>query len=1350
MKQAEMKMLEVQKKQLELEAQAISNRISSDVLIREELGRQAEELARAKVIPEDVLSRADLAETEFVSKKGNKYYKHEGKWYDASGKEVSNKFIINAAEKGSKVEAKPVEADGKDIKVTSNMEEFNKINKAVNDLLKEGKEPAAEPVEPTYVRVGDIDYDKPQGLYLAKDGTDIVSDLPGDKTQIKFNSKNPLKVPERLDVEHARGKGLTVPASSGIKALKELIGDKEFSRLMKLSKKDLLTELSSKYPDVKWNKFYDSYEMLEGYAGKLARDKGYDSIIGDLDEVVILDKSIVEPTPLRSKNKQSGKQAPKSKPVEPSKPEPLTDAEIEAEPRAAIVFEGEKSPFFQDEAKTFQFADLYKEKGELITEDVELYTGKLINDINRWYHGDGNIDIAATREMLNKFATRGNELREFFEDGTKHLEWMEMVSEAATWAGKLKRKGEQVVEKPVTKLRKKGGGITLHSGIDPTDIIKAAKSVSDYVRKARAMKSFKPLEAAARIRREGIRTLLDKSGNIRKDFLAKLTDEGYRILQTMYLAKGASTRAAMNLKQMRKDVYRGLNGNEKRVLDTLILTDRLLDIAQYKTTKQFKFPKGMEPEKLAAYRELFGQIEKLSPERAAEIERRAASYFEWMKKPLQDMFEAGLISEQELADLSAHNYRKIKLVDIFDKRYAAKVGKKKRTVYDSGIEALAHGRETDIYEPSSEVMALEVFNRAYGRIMNNLANKELYNLAKEHPDNPFVKIRDKGKKNIPSGWIRIMLFENGERKSMWLHPEVAKEWIISNPEMSYKMSQTVRYVSGSPVLRLFATGINWGFAVANLPRDLMHAWFAARVYENGKWRSLYNPVAPVATGQLARDVASVFHDVVTRKGRYEDYINEGGGMEFLVHQGRLLQRGRHIEKPLDKFFNFMGWPGETSELLTRLAIRERALRRGKSGKEATFAARDYMDFGQGGTVAKALDNGIPYLNAGIQGMRGFWRALKDNPAEGIFKLAQFGTGVVGLYIAMQKMHPKTSEALKGNIDMQNNLCIPLGDDYAFEDEYGQIRYPYFKIPLDPSAKFFKKFFEASTDKWLGKEVDALEVASTLKELSPVGTASLPPSISGVLGYWTNKDFWLNEDIWRETEKPFSWPASKEEYTPYTPKFFIDVGKATGASPERLRYTIEELTTSGTMWSALLGEAYEKMTEEVPREEKEKALAMRLARMPVAKRFIGVTNPYSKHAEKIEKVNQEVTVKNFVVRRGLDTVVEGYLFKGTHTAKEVSEFIRSIPDPDMQKKMLDRRDFQIATNDLDNRSFWLRLQGMVPEARARIWLDEWNSANEERKAELMQEMRVVEGVGGVLTKSFWDEVDKFNLRQARGQ
>jgi len=108
-----------------------------------------------------------------------------------------------------------------------------------------------------------------------------------------------------------------------------------------------------------------------------------------------------------------------------------------------------------------------------------------------------------------------------------------------------------------------------------------------------------------------------------------------------------------------------------------------------------------------------------------------------------------------------------------------------------------------------------------------------------------------------------------------------------------------------------------------------------------------------------------------------------------------------------------------------------------------------------------------------------------------YKLAQFGALVSGLYIAMGKMHPESSKALKGNINTQNNLVIPIGDDFGFEDEKGQIRYPYLKIPLDPGQRFFKTLFEGSTDKWLGNEVDVNRVVDSLKEQSPVGVTELP-------------------------------------------------------------------------------------------------------------------------------------------------------------------------------------------------------------------------------------------------------------------
>jgi hypothetical protein len=704
------------------------------------------------------------------------------------------------------------------------------------------------------------------------------------------------------------------------------------------------------------------------------------------------------------------------------------------------------------------------------------------------------------------------------------------------------RKGE---EHPETT-----SGFKLYMGIDPTQIseatkkiIEGAKALARYTANARGMKEWKPTEALTRAKEEFIRSGVDRSGNIRRELLDQLGNEGYEIIQKMYLSKGASSLAAQQLKQMRKEVYDGLSKNEKRILDNLILADRMLDIGKYKTAAQFNFPEGLTPVEAASYNELFQYIEKITPEKAELLKHRASAYFNWMKKPLKDMLDAELIDQTEYDALASHNYRRLKLVDVFDKRYQTKLGKTKRTVYDSGVEALSHGRETDVFEPSSEVMALEVFNRAYGRILNNAANKTLLDLAREKKDNPFVAVKEKSTDHIPSGWDRIFVYENGERKALYLSPTMSKEWITNSPEMSYKMSQIIRYASGSPVLRTFATGIDWDFALRNLPRDVTHIWYAARLFEDGKWKPLYNTLAPIYAAQMITDLAGVFHASLMRKGKYLDYIKEGGGMEFLVHQGRLMQRGRHIEGALDKVQDFLGYFGETSEIMTRLAVRDRVIKRraGEQGltyeeaskdkkitQEATFAARDYMDFGQGGGIAKACDNGIPYLNASIQGTRGLIRAFKDNPVQSTAKLAQFAAVVSGLYIASHKFNPLTMQALQGDLVTQSNIVLPLGDGFSFQDEKGQTRYIYLKLlPLDPGQKFFKKFFEASTDKWLGNPVDVDGTVNALTQLSPIGVSSLPPTVSGALGYLYNKNFWSSDDIWKNTDQPLGWPASKE-------------------------------------------------------------------------------------------------------------------------------------------------------------------------------------------------------------------------------
>jgi hypothetical protein len=877
--------------------------------------------------------------------------------------------------------------------------------------------------------------------------------------------------------------------------------------------------------------------------------------------------------------------------------------------------------------------------------------------------------------------------------------------------------------------------------------------------KARGFKKLKPREIARIIRSEFNRNFIDRSGNIRIQTLKKLGEDGYRLMQKAYLSKGSSALASNMLRQMQKEVYRGLSDNMKRILDNVILSDRMIDIGKYKGAKEFKHPDGMTLEDFIRYRYTFDKFHKLTKDQAAEIIARTKAYFDWMKKPLKDMFDSGLISESEYNDLVSHNYRRIEKVnEAYDRRRTYKIGAKRRTVYDSGIESLQRGRDTDIYEPSSEVMALEVFNRAYNRILNNEANKELLNVARNHPENPFVRVKSKEQK-IPHGWNKVKLFENGEKKTVYLEPEFSKEWITATPEVSSKVAKILGWTLGAPILRTFATGINWGFAIANLPRDVMHTWFTARVFEAGKWKPIYNPNLPIFGLQIGRDLATVFYDAASKGKRYQAYINEGGGMEFLVHQGRLLRRGKHLEGGVDKLFNVLGYFGETSELMTRLAIRERVLRRkakqkgismetarrdAEISREATFTARDYMDFGQGGAITKALDLGIPYLNAAVQGTRGMYRSFKPgsgSAVSSVYKLTQLAALTTGIYLTAKAMHPKTMQNLKGNVDDVNNLIIPLGDQYGFEDDQGQTRYPYIKIPLDPSQRFFKQVFQAGADKWLGDPVDVDLLIDTLNEQSPVKvTESLPPTISGALGYFSNKDFWLNEDIWKATNKPFDYPESKEEFIPgRTPQFYQDVGQFTGLSPERTRYAVEELVTSGTMWSYLMGKGYDELFADMPKSKKEQHLAMVLSELPITGRFIGVTNPYSKHAEKFGEAEQASVLKKFVENRGVDALVDQYLYEGTVDRKAIFDYIDKFNDKATQDRLRERFKWEEAIMDLPEKSFWRRMKGLNTDARAQVFVDRLNSSTPEEKRQLWEEYAIVSAAGGIISKSFRGQV-----------
>lgn len=1319
-KQIQQKINDIKKLALEKEAAKIAEKIKQDQEIKQTKEDQNtkvdEALNKPEVVKEPEPANDEVSKViEEVNKDNNTNIRYLGYWEGFGPIEGFHSFSV------------PLK-DGSETSVS--VKDLSELQNAYNETMKKFGQDRSIVEQTKGIKVyrgGDSETDISRG---GKNGISVTTDK---ETAKQFTISDDEKVDE-----------FTLPLNTKIlkegNIPKDLLSDY-------LTKAKKLDETKIYGSDTLFNSLRKSVFSAQAKIVDYARGKNYDAVEFPFEKEIRIIKSDI----LKRENGSEIGQVN----------EPITDVDRGTGTEVPTL-SGEDSPFFQDPETTNKFKSVYESRPQAVAENPETFMQKLINDVNRWYHGDKSIDIEKVRNGLSELATRGDELRGQFLNGTDFNNWKTLASEAATWARRIEP------DRSTIEQTKSDHSVTLNAGI-PLDqitkeIVDDAKRLAEYTKKARGIKAFKPREAMTRTRESFNRSIIDRSGNIRIDLLKSLSDEGYRIIQKMYLSKGASSRSAEMLRQMQKEVYSGLNRNEKNILDNLILADRMIDIGKYKTEKQFKFPEGLSPKESVAYSELVGPIEKLSDPKVKDLRNRTKAYYEWMKKPLKDMLDAGLITEEEFKNLSSHNYRRLKLVEIYDREYKTKIGKKIKTVYDSGVESLARGRDTDIFEPSSEVMALEVFNRAYGRIANNEANKTLLDLATRDPENPFVRTKTNKKTKIPTGWNRIFMFDEGKRRALYLSPEMNREWINSSPELSYKMSQILRYSTGSPVLRTFATGINWGFALANLPRDIMQTWFAARIFKDGEWSSVYSPIAPLYALQLGHDYATIFTDAALKKGRYEDYIKEGGGMEFLVHQGRLFQRGRHIERPIDKFYTLMGRFGETSELMTRLAIRERVIRRrareqgitleeARKNKsittEATFAARDYMDFGQGGGIAKAFDNGIPYLNAAIQGTRGMFRSFKPGSGTALsstFKLAQFAAVVSGLYIAARKLSPQTMKNLQGNMAMQNNLCIPLGDHFSFVDNEGQTRYIYVKIPLDPGQKFFKTFFEASVDKWLGNEVDVDRVTGALEQISPVSLTGLPPTLSAALGYMTNKNFWSNSDIWRATDKPFDWPNSSQEYTNRTPQIAVDFGKLTGLSPERTKYAVNQLITNGSIWSYMAGGAYNKLFGTMPKDKKEQNIAMILARTPVIKRFIGVTNPYSKYRKDISEAKEMSSLKTFIQNRGLDTLSDGYLFKGITKRSDIFKYINSFHDRNIQNRLIERFKVQERTKDLPERSFWLQLQELKPDARAAVFMDRLTRLDRDRKSEVWKEFSMMNRMSkGIFTSRFRHEVMKIRAK-----
>lgn len=659
-----------------------------------------------------------------------------------------------------------------------------------------------------------------------------------------------------------------------------------------------------------------------------------------------------------------------------------------------------------------------------------------------------------------------------------------------------------------------------------------------------------------------VKHIEDISGNVKE---ALKNAGGIEAVMLKDIANKAGGKAGLKIEENNKKLFKGLSDSEFRDLAAIINTRRtaLLDrIYDLRGQERLKHADGYSSELHEAAVE---KIKADDPKRYDRLSKLADGYFKAFQELLDMKKENGLVSDELYDALQEQFYYSprvyIDKLDTIDGEFA---GGRKVSVGDSGVKALDEGSEgLMILDP--KLLLSMATEKTYKLMAKNDAAKALYRLAKVDPSNGVVEMRKvirvtkEGNvvyQDVPKDKALIHAMVDGYKKDMMMSVENANEWVATDPAIASKLGEAIQWLSGTSFIRLAATGLNPVFALANVPRDMAFIYFTT---------DAYSKTLPAAMAQISKDMLTVAHDVFRRKGRYKEYIDEGGSIELLTHQGRLnLLKGEN--EGWNKLTHVMGWLGETSELMTRLAMRERGIRNGtaefqeknsraptseelkKIKIKATYDAINQLDFSQGGDWAKVANKFVPYFNAAIQAQRGLVRSIRKDPKSFGYKAAQFAAIAGGLTV-YNVMQPGYDDVDPGERARNWIIMTPF---YRY-DEKGRKRYRYIKIPKSQEVQALSSIVDQVTDYVMtGKAPDRETFEAANNQLPDVPLVTQGAAFrEAYLSYRANYDFYFNSRIWKGKE---STPL-KDQYISTTPEAYKIAGEYFNVSPIRLRTAV---------------------------------------------------------------------------------------------------------------------------------------------------------------------------------------------------
>lgn len=866
------------------------------------------------------------------------------------------------------------------------------------------------------------------------------------------------------------------------------------------------------------------------------------------------------------------------------------------------------------------------------------------------------------------------------------------------------------------------------------------KEVLDAFDAGRLHDPNRPLSLPERFGEQLVRKGLDTAGPAKWQ-LEKFGELSNKAKMRFNLIKGAPGRAQLMYNQYAESIYKGLSHKDTVTLDNIIRARRVIAIDQYRgvgTHQHVGKLNGLEAEAL-----LNNIKADIGDMKFRQLDEAANKYFRAYQDQLRKLHDEGIITDESFLKMFNLEYTPTEILEFADPARTFKFGGSTITVRDSGIQDLGMGSVEAVRMNSKDLLA-EYILRTETRIMKNDANKALRAVGEEIPDNGLiVPVQPKGwdargiaegVPDAPHGYTTIYSLIDGKQQPMYVADWFAEQWVTRQTALDGDLATFLSLASGTSIVKTLATTINPAFALYNIPRDLQHIWIASDQYSSH---------APIAALQMGKDMVAVAGDAIMRKGRWEQFAKEGGSQEYLSEQGPAAFMGSSVHKMTSSWkpvYTGLTYLGSTSEALTRLALRERAIKNGKEPWEASAIAREYLDFSDGGSWVKAADTVVPYLGAATQAVNTTAKQVIRDPKRFAWQATQF----IGISAAMITAQIALNEEAWKQIPMESKLrsVIVAPKDLFVIDPDGNKRHVYFTLPLDGNAALLNAFVVAGAEKYHFNKVPDGLTMEAIQSVSPLLQGLPIPSLAAGATYASNYNFWRDDTVWngiRVQPEDEIIPAHKAGATP---QGYVEIGKITGLSPERLRAAVNQLAPSNP-YTDMLGGGFQHWLAGADDRDKAKMSWQIIAENPVLRRVVKLTHPFTAEIEALEEAERN---RNSEIYKQ-SSAIAGMIFNesvGAGDAKVAFKAWISTQPPEERERLTEQFVTRYATDKvfrqlkasdgIPSQTWWRATAMADAKVRADVFYWQWVSKEPEERRQML---RVAQAMGR-FGQSYWTD------------